>query len=103
MNLQAKHPLCPLHAEVVDGAGVQGRHGLRVIQQLPPHQGDVPVQGDLDVGAVTEVVAPGGVSQRVQLAVQPVRDDRDVVAAAGRSSGRSPAMTVRLASAARRE
>jgi len=32
---------------------------------------------------VIEVVAPGGVSQRVQLTVQPVRDDRDVVAAAG--------------------
>ena len=59
MNLQAEHPLRPLHAELVDGAGVQGRHRLRVVKQLPSHPGDVPVQGDLDVGAVAEVVAPG--------------------------------------------
>ena len=59
VNLQAKHPLRPLHAEVVDGAGMEGRHRLLVIKQLPPHPGGVPVQGDLDVGTAGEVVAPG--------------------------------------------
>lgn len=59
VNLEAEHPPRPLHAEVLDGAGVQGGRRLRVVQQLPAHPGDVPVQGDLDVGAVVEVIAPG--------------------------------------------
>ena len=41
---------------LVDDLGREHRH---LVQQLPVHPGDVPVQGDLDVGAVAEVVAPG--------------------------------------------
>src|SRR5205807_9169905 len=34
VELKAERPLCPLHAELVDGAGVEGRHRLRVVEQL---------------------------------------------------------------------
>jgi hypothetical protein len=54
--------------------------------QLPPHPGDVPVQGGLDVGGAADVVAPGAPVCAYSSPSSRVRDNREFIAAAGLSA-----------------